>query len=251
MKSRHRYSISTALLALTTFSALTHLAIAQKSSATCSSDWDWTNNKERESPCQVAAQLLSLCESNPSSFTLSASDSYIPSGSSTSLQANTCSCNVVAYNLLMACQACQRGNSQTGIPTWSTYGGSCATCSTENGISPGPCSEQDNPGFPTSVRPQKGSIGVPAWALENTSPSAWSAAAARRAASFGQEKLISAPAALIPPPDKGSNQGKNDASNKKSDKSPEHSQTMKVPVIICTCLAAVILTAFVAYLLRV
>lgn len=241
---------------LLSLASLTHIiqeAGAQRSSATCSSDWNWTNNKQRESPCEVAAHLLSLCDSNSSSFTLGSGGSYIPSSAASApFKANTCSCNVVAYNLLMACQACQKGSAPSNIPTWATYGESCATCSTETGISPGPCGKQDNAGFPSSVRPQKGSIGVPSWALENTSGSVWSASAARRIASSGQEKVISAPAPAVPPPSTKGGPDSNEEKGKDNKKgSPaDEPRKMKTEVIVCSCLAAVILVAFIAYLLR-
>lgn len=225
------------------------LALSQRSSATCTTDWKWTNNKADESPCDVAAQLLSLCDSNPSSFQLPSEGSYMPSSSS-SIQANTCSCNVVAYNLLMACQACQKGSTTNSISTWEQYGKSCGICSTENGISPGPCHKQSNPGFPGTVRPNKGNIGVPLWALENTSGSSWNVAAARKIASAGQEKTITAPTSANPS-DKDSGDEKSNKTNSNKEAFAPGNERMKGAVIACVCLAALILTGFIAYLLRV
>ena len=75
-------------------------ALSQSSEAKCVSGWDWADSKSGDSPCDVAAQLMSLCEGND--FSLPAGGFYSPSSSeSATIKANVCSCNVVVYKLLM------------------------------------------------------------------------------------------------------------------------------------------------------
>lgn len=216
---------------------------AQKTSATCTPEWDWLSNRGGESPCAVAAQLLSLCSSRPAAYALGSGSLYIPSSdSSVSLMPNTCSCNIVTYNLLMACQACQKDSSPSQIPSWAEYSKECSICSTETGISPGPCGQQTNAGFPASVHPSKGSIAVPLWAVENSSGSKWNASSAHKIASVGGQKVIEGPNSAVV--------AKEAASTSDKASSADGKQEMKGAVIACSCLAGVILLCFSIYLLR-
>lgn len=174
-------------------------ASAQKSSASCVSGWDWSRTDSGDSPCLVAAKLLSLCSYEP--FTLDAGGFYTPSvSSSSSLRANTCGtldvpslysflqrlslpihvvqdansdifayqvCNVAAYNLLSACQSCQE--SGASILSWSNFASACSTCSSTNGIAPGPCGPMSSIGFPNSVKPKDVNIEIPSWATNYNS----------------------------------------------------------------------------------
>lgn len=251
-------SSSKLLAAFATFSLLVTLSTAQKTTAKCAPEWDWSNNKAKESPCVMAAKLLALCDTDPSSFTLGSEGSYVPTSqkSSGSLTPNTCSCNIVTYNLLMACQSCQKGNSPSDTPDWAEYGNSCSMCFTETGISPGPCGQQLNTGFPASVHPEKGSIAVPMWALENTSGSKWNPASAKKLAENGAEKLIEAPnlAATLGKDSSGADNkspAKADQEGGEASSAPvSASEKNRGAVIACTVLATILLLCFGLYLLR-
>lgn len=217
----------------------------QKTSAACMPEWNWLNNREGDSPCSIAAQLLALCATRPASFELGTGRVYTPSTDSTvSLTPNTCSCNIVTYNLLMACSACQKGSSPSNIPTWAEYGKTCSICSTETGISPGPCGQQTNAGFPSSVHPQKGRVGVPLWALDNTSGAKWNPAVARKLAAEGGQKTIESPSFAIEDKTSASD------SSAKPQNASGGKQQMRGAVIACSCLAGIILICFSLYLLR-
>lgn len=225
---------------------------AQRATASCAAGWDWASSSTGDSPCQLATKLLSLCQSE--SFSLAAGGFYSPSSSgSAPIRANTCACNVVAYNLLAACQSCQESGSS--VLSWSAYANACTTCSSETGISPGPCGPQSSIGFPSSVKPDEGTIAIPQWAYYNSSGDSWTIAAAKRAAS-GTDKVISAdappPAATSSTASPTSNGEKSSGSPKssKQEGSPPMSSEMKTAVIVCSALAAVVLVLFVFYLLR-
>ena len=234
---------------------LTPATMAQRASATCAAGWDWASNGSGDSPCQVATKLLSLCQDD--SFSLAAGGFYSPSSSASApIRANTCACNVVTYNLLSTCQTCQENGSS--VLSWSAYAAACTTCSSENGISPGPCGPQSSIGFPNSVRPDDGSIGIPAWAYYNSSGESWTVAAAKRADS-GQDKIVSAIAPPSPTSTSSSSSSTSSSEGVKgsSQSKPEEqhgtaplSPGMRNAVIACSALAAVVLVLFSIYLLR-
>ena len=220
---------------------------AQKSLATCAPGWEWANTKSGDSPCEVAAQLLNLCAYSES-FTLAAGGFYTPSNSgSANIQTTTCACNIVAYNVLAACQACQETGSS--ILSWTSYASACGSCSSENGLSPAPCGPHNAIGFPNSVKPNDGTIEVPSWAYYNSTGETWTQSGARRAAD-GAETVISA--APKPTSTSSSASPSSSSSSKESDKPAVQSLSpaMKGAVIGCSVLAAIILVIFVTYLLR-
>ena len=254
MSRRRRHRLSERVC-LTVLLVLAERTAGQKSSASCASGWDWADSKNGDSPCTVAAKLLSLCD--PSGFTLQAGGFYTPSTShGAAIQPNTCACNLVTYNLLSGCQSCQQSGA-TAL-SWSSYAAACTTCSSTTGISPGPCGPLSAIGFPNSVTPGNFNIEVPNWAYYNSSGGTWSESAAQGAA--GGDHTTISPAApsstsssSSPPPSSGGTKPPISSSNtpaSKSSKAASLSTHERGAVIACSLLAALIFVIFVTYLLR-
>lgn len=237
------------------------LVSAQKSQAVCPTSWSWANNEAGASPCLVAAQLLSLCSN---AFMLPAGGVYSLIGSSaststTGIRANICSCNVVMYNLLSACQACQGGDSSS-ILSWQAYASPCTTCYSETGIQPGPCKAQVAIGFPNSVTPNSFSVAIPAWAYSNSSAGTFIEASARRAAgSSGGDRTTlkpfgstSAPASTASKDSSAASDSNSRGSSSSTPKATSSQGSLSTPVkaavIACSAAAGIVAIIFSFYL---
>ncbi|KAI0321647.1 hypothetical protein OF83DRAFT_1098441 [Amylostereum chailletii] len=112
----------------------------------CVDSFNWTSNSLGQTPCIVAAYLLSAC--NGGSFTiepLQPGNAY--GGPTGSDRGDVCKCNSVAYSTISACSACQ---SRSWVP-WDTWSGNCS-----NVASIGQ--------FPVTIPSE---TRVPHWALQN------------------------------------------------------------------------------------
>ncbi|KAF5315819.1 hypothetical protein D9611_004845 [Ephemerocybe angulata] len=91
----------------------------QTSNVTCLPYYDWTSNSQKQTPCQVASSLLSLCNGGKpfDVVPLSAGQHY--QGPTTVSGSNPCMCNTVTYSLMAACGLCQ-GRSVLRWSEWST-----------------------------------------------------------------------------------------------------------------------------------
>jgi len=114
----------------------------------CLTSTAWMNNAQGQTPCQVAADLANECFSGGFTVEILAGPTY-PALSCTNL--NTCECNAVYYNLLMACSVCQ-GDQVVG---WSAFTGGC------------PTAYLDPTGFPNSIPL---GTSVPTWAYIDPRP---------------------------------------------------------------------------------
>ncbi|KAH9961645.1 hypothetical protein BGW80DRAFT_1358154, partial [Lactifluus volemus] len=85
------------------------------------SGWDWSYNSLGQSPCTVAAYMMSTCSSdgvwNMSNSPMSFGKGYTPT------RGNLCMCNSLMYSLLCACSGCQGG----GWFPWDIWSGACNT----------------------------------------------------------------------------------------------------------------------------
>ncbi|KAH9021565.1 hypothetical protein EDB85DRAFT_414532 [Lactarius pseudohatsudake] len=131
---------------LTMFTSLVLLAtgdlvLAQIGAPNCSVSWEWTSNDLYQSVCMVTAYMLATC--NGSVYTLEP----LPSGTAYTGGNSVfrCGCNVVAYNLLSACDACQGAEAFA----WSVYSTGCT----------------NTPTFLTFPNPVPSGTSVPQWAL--------------------------------------------------------------------------------------
>lgn len=115
------------------------IGTGQTTDATCLPFYAWMDNSHKQSPCQVASQLLNLC----SPFTLLALPEDSQYSGPSLAAANPCICSTVVYSLMSACGACQGGLYQT----WSTWSGNCPSISVGK--------------FPEPIPPQ---TFVPGWA---------------------------------------------------------------------------------------
>ncbi|CAL1716286.1 unnamed protein product [Somion occarium] len=96
-------------------------ALAQGTNAICKNGFRWMVNSRGQSPCSVAAYLLTPCIDNRSDAYVEAlhpSSHYLPPSPST---ATPCQCSSVHYSMLQACAICQGGPS---VP-WSTWVMNC------------------------------------------------------------------------------------------------------------------------------
>ncbi|KAF8477802.1 hypothetical protein DFH94DRAFT_846164 [Russula ochroleuca] len=87
------------------FSSLAAAAV----SAPCTASYAWTINSLNQSPCMVAAYMMSTC--NGGSFVISplldSNQSYAGPSADGHDGSDLCKCNTIAYSLLSACDACQ------------------------------------------------------------------------------------------------------------------------------------------------
>ncbi|KAH8979746.1 hypothetical protein EDB92DRAFT_1902897 [Lactarius akahatsu] len=119
------------------------LVVAQIIATNCSVSWEWIFNSLNQSACMVAAYMMGTC--NGGQFTIGA----LPPGYVYTVNSVAdCECNMVGYNLVSACGACQ---GRDWIP-WSDYSSSCNI----SGLPPLT--------FPNAV--PSGTL-VPQWALLN------------------------------------------------------------------------------------
>ncbi|KAK0203213.1 hypothetical protein DFS33DRAFT_1276157 [Desarmillaria ectypa] len=94
-----------------------------QTNATCSSDYDWTDNKSGLSPCLLASYLLGSCLTGDYGvWALPAASHYDPPNVGT-MSSTPCSCSWSVYNLLSACTVCQ-GNVNS-ILSWAYYKAEC------------------------------------------------------------------------------------------------------------------------------
>ncbi|KAH9052234.1 hypothetical protein EDB87DRAFT_566831 [Lactarius vividus] len=151
---------SIAVLTSLVLFAASDFAAAQINAPDCSSSWDWTSNTLGQSVCMVTAYMLATC--NSSVFTvnpLTSEEAYGYMLDESDFE--RCECNVIAYNLLSACEACQRAKGST----WEWYSGNCPV-----GIDPLP--------FPNPV---PSGTSLPQWALvDSTRTNNWNIAEAYR-----------------------------------------------------------------------
>jgi len=89
--------------------------------AKCQSGFDWTFSSIGQSPCDVAAELASVCVGGD--FNLDPLDPGFVYAGPTQTNQNSCRCSSVYYSLLSACAYCQ-GRSYV---RWSVYSGNCST----------------------------------------------------------------------------------------------------------------------------
>ncbi|KAH8995355.1 hypothetical protein EDB92DRAFT_197829 [Lactarius akahatsu] len=93
-------------------------ACAQVSAPDCTdSTFSWSYNSLQQNPCLVAAYLAAVCNNGTLIITALQPQHYYtgPSGVD---NGDTCKCNTVVYNLISACDACQK-ESWISYSTWS------------------------------------------------------------------------------------------------------------------------------------
>ncbi|KAF8122181.1 hypothetical protein EV363DRAFT_1361496 [Boletus edulis] len=119
---------SFAILATALFFVAPVGIVAQSSDATCLPPYGWMDNSKGQSPCLVAAYLMSVCDG--SGFVVQSippTDYY--SGTYASGQ-RACACSTVTYSAFSACAICQNAMeinwSQWSVNCSSTYLGSYA-----------------------------------------------------------------------------------------------------------------------------
>ncbi|KJA27471.1 hypothetical protein HYPSUDRAFT_937449 [Hypholoma sublateritium FD-334 SS-4] len=107
---------------LPTFFILSSLrSTAAQAQASCLPFYSWASNSQNQSPCQVAASLLTVCNGSPFPvLPLPANSEYL---GPTLQDANPCQCNTVTYSLMSACGACQGQD----YVSWSVWTTNCAT----------------------------------------------------------------------------------------------------------------------------
>ncbi|KAG7447979.1 uncharacterized protein BT62DRAFT_746535 [Guyanagaster necrorhizus] len=96
------------------------LVRGQTTNATCVSSYGWANNTLGQSPCLVAAYLVTACL-NTSFLVPALPESNHYAGPTTS-QANLCECNTVTYSLISACADCQNRE----YLNWGNWTANCA-----------------------------------------------------------------------------------------------------------------------------
>ncbi|KAG6377322.1 hypothetical protein JVT61DRAFT_15112 [Boletus reticuloceps] len=95
--------------------------VAQSSEATCLPAFGWMTNSKNQSPCLVAAYLVSVCDLAP--FVVQAlPPTYHYAGPYATGQ-STCGCSSVTYNAFSACAICQNATETN----WSLWNFNCST----------------------------------------------------------------------------------------------------------------------------
>lgn len=94
-----------------------------QTNATCSADYNWTDNESGLSPCLLASYLLGSCLTGDYGvWALPANSHYDPPNVG-SMSSTPCSCSWSVYNLLGACTVCQ-GNVNS-VVSWGFYKAEC------------------------------------------------------------------------------------------------------------------------------
>ncbi|KAG7443391.1 uncharacterized protein BT62DRAFT_935003 [Guyanagaster necrorhizus] len=110
-------------MAVTLASASTIVPRGPQTNATCTSDYDWTDNESGLSPCLLASYLLGSCLTGDYGvWSLPADSHYDPPNVGT-MSSTPCSCSWSVYNLLSACTVCQ-GNVNS-VLSWAYYKAEC------------------------------------------------------------------------------------------------------------------------------
>ncbi|KAK0210849.1 hypothetical protein DFS33DRAFT_330903 [Desarmillaria ectypa] len=98
----HRFCVFVLKLALVLHFSITRTSSSAVSNVTCLPSYNWTQNDCEQTPCEVAAYLISQCTDEP--FTLNPLPANTHYLGPTSLQdANECECSSVVYSLVSAC----------------------------------------------------------------------------------------------------------------------------------------------------
>ncbi|KAJ8507548.1 hypothetical protein ONZ45_g10096 [Pleurotus djamor] len=103
-----------------------HVIRDESTGANCPAAFDWMQNSNGLSPCELAGYVRHACDQNTTSTStdvaplppLQPNSSYpLPTSS------NVCTCSWAYYNLISACSACQGGN----VPAWTAYQRACGS----------------------------------------------------------------------------------------------------------------------------
>ncbi|KAI0808394.1 hypothetical protein C8Q74DRAFT_1233391 [Fomes fomentarius] len=125
----------------------------QSSDVQCVADFGWMSNHLGQTPCLVAAYLLSGCSSSHPKQVNKLRDHFVypgPSGPDDELA--DCLCSSVTYSVLQACEVCQfEPSSGPGAVNWPKFTEKCVTKSIAS--------------YPRPLR--AGLTAVPAWAFQD------------------------------------------------------------------------------------
>ncbi|KAG6377321.1 hypothetical protein JVT61DRAFT_15111 [Boletus reticuloceps] len=115
-----RNLLSFAIIATALFVAPVGI-VAQSSQATCLPAFGWMNNSESQSPCLVAAYLISVCDLAP--FVVQALPPTFHYNGPFADGQSTCGCSSVTYSAFSACAICQNATETN----WSLWSFNCST----------------------------------------------------------------------------------------------------------------------------
>ncbi|KAK0450966.1 hypothetical protein EV421DRAFT_1199537 [Armillaria borealis] len=104
-----RFCMNVLWLVLALHFSITGTSSSAVSNVTCLPSYSWSENDCDQTPCEVAAYLISQCTDEP--FTLDplpAGTHYV--GPTSPQDANECECSSVVYSLVSACAVCQERN---------------------------------------------------------------------------------------------------------------------------------------------
>jgi len=95
--------------------------VAQSSEATCLPAYGWMNNTKAQSPCLVAAYLISVCDVAP--FVVQPLPPTFHYNGPFATGQSTCGCSSVTYSAFSACAICQNATETN----WSLWSFNCST----------------------------------------------------------------------------------------------------------------------------
>ncbi|KAK0197014.1 hypothetical protein F5146DRAFT_24758 [Armillaria mellea] len=103
-----------------------HLSITGTSSSavsnvTCLPSYSWAENGCDQTPCEVAAYLISQCTDEPFTLDPLPADTHY-AGPTSPQDSNECECSSVVYSLVSACAGCQNRNWQN----WDVWRTNCS-----------------------------------------------------------------------------------------------------------------------------
>lgn len=117
-----RFCMNVLWLVLALHLSITGTSSSAISNVTCPPSYSWAENDCDQTPCEVAAYLISQCTDEP--FTLDplpADTHYV--GPTSPQDANECECSSVVYSLVSACAVCQERN----WLKWDVWRTNCST----------------------------------------------------------------------------------------------------------------------------
>ncbi|KAK7020461.1 hypothetical protein R3P38DRAFT_1215062 [Favolaschia claudopus] len=111
------------LLVIFGFLGQNFFVASQTTNATCDAAHNWAFNSKKQSPCQVASALITVCTGSYEVVALPIDSHY--AGPANVQDANPCWCNSVVYSLLAECGLCQ----DRTITMWSLWEINCPSVS--------------------------------------------------------------------------------------------------------------------------
>ncbi|KAK0503358.1 hypothetical protein EDD18DRAFT_629894 [Armillaria luteobubalina] len=116
-----RFCMNLLRLVLVLHLSITGTSASAVSNVTCLPSYSWVENDCDQTPCEVAAYLISQCTDEPFTLDPLPTDTHY-AGPTSPQEANECECSSVVYSLVSACAVCQERNYEN----WDVWRTNCS-----------------------------------------------------------------------------------------------------------------------------